>query len=40
MYHVFSGSHLRACVNDVPKIKIGKNHNQNWALIGRGSKTS
>ena len=31
---------LRACINDVPKIKIGKNQNQNWALIGRGSKTS
>ena len=29
---------VRACVNDVPKIKIGKNQNQNWALIGRGSK--
>ena len=29
---------LRACVNDVPKIKIGKNQNQNWALIGRGLK--
>ena len=28
----------RACVNDVPKIKIGKNQNQNWALIGRGLK--
>ena len=27
-----------ACVNDVPKIKIGKNQNQNWALIGRGLK--
>ena len=31
---------LRACANDVPKIKIGENQNQNWALIGRGSKTS
>ena len=31
---------VRACVNDVPKIKIGKNQNQNWAPIGRGSKTS
>ena len=31
---------FRACINDVPKIKIGKNQNQNWALIGRGSKTS
>ena len=31
---------LRACINDVPKIKIGKNQNQNWALIGRGPKTS
>ena len=31
---------VRACINDVPKIKIGKNQNQNWALIGRGSKTS
>ena len=29
---------LRACINDVPKIKIGKNQNQNWALIGRGLK--
>ena len=29
---------VRACVNDVPKIKIGKNQNQNCALIGRGSK--
>ena len=29
---------LRACVNDVPKIKIGKNQNENWALIGRGLK--
>ena len=29
---------LRACVNDVPKIKIGKNQNQNWTLIGRGLK--
>ena len=27
-----------ACINDVPKIKIGKNQNQNWALIGRGLK--
>ena len=25
---------LRACINDVPKINIGKNQNQNWALIG------
>ena len=32
------GYDVRACVNDVPKIKIGKNRNQNWALIGRGSK--
>ena len=32
------GPSLRACVNDVPKIKIGKNQNQNWALIGRGLK--
>ena len=29
---------LRACINDVRKIKIGKNQNQNWVLIGRGSK--
>ena len=29
---------VRACVNDVPKTKIGKNQNQNWALIDRGSK--
>ena len=29
---------VRACVNDVPKIKIGKNQNQNWTLIGRGLK--
>ena len=28
----------RACINDVRKIKIGKNQNQNWVLIGRGSK--
>ena len=27
-----------ACINDVRKIKIGKNQNQNWVLIGRGSK--
>ena len=27
---------LRACINDVPKIKIGKKQNQNRALIGRG----
>ena len=32
--------HVRACVNDVPKIKIGKNQNKIWGLIGRGSKTS
>ena len=31
-------SGLRACINDVRKIKIGKNQNQNWVLIGRGSK--
>ena len=31
---------LRACINDVPKIKIGKNQNQNWTLIGQGSRTS
>ena len=31
---------MRACINDVPKIKIGKNQNQNWALSGRGFKTS
>ena len=31
---------LRACINDVPEIRIGKSQNQNWALIGRGSKTS
>ena len=31
---------VRACINDILKIKIGKNQNQNWALIGRGSKTS
>ena len=30
---------LRACTNDIPKIKIGKNQNQNWALIGQGPKT-
>ena len=30
---------VRACIDDVTKIKIGKNQNQNWALIGRGSKT-
>ena len=29
---------IRACINDVRKIKIGKNQNQNWVLIGRGSK--
>ena len=29
---------LKACINDVRKIKIGKNQNQNWVLIGRGSK--
>ena len=29
---------VRACINDVWKIKIGKNQNQNWVLIGRGSK--
>ena len=29
---------VRACINDVRKIKIGKNQNQNWVLIGRGSK--
>ena len=29
---------LRAFINDVRKIKIGKNQNQNWVLIGRGSK--
>ena len=27
---------VRACINDVSKIKIGKNQNQNRALIGRG----
>ena len=32
------GAPLRACINDVRKIKIGKNQNQNWVLIGRGSK--
>ena len=31
---------FRPCINDFPKIKAGKNQNQNWALIGRGSKTS
>ena len=30
---------IRAFINDVPKIRTGKNQNQNWALIGRGSKT-
>ena len=29
---------IRAYINDVRKIKIGKNQNQNWVLIGRGSK--
>ena len=29
---------VRACINDIRKIKIGKNQNQNWVLIGRGSK--
>ena len=29
---------VRACINDVLKIKIGKNQNQNWASIGRGLK--
>ena len=33
-------SHIRACINDVRKIKIGIKQNQNWALIGRGRKTS
>ena len=31
---------LEACISDVPKIKVGKNKNKNWALICRGSKTS
>ena len=30
----------RPCTNDLLGIKIGRNQNQNWALIGRGSKTS